>query len=143
MARKDIFMYHYCLLFPWQVEQKVKVYRDEKPESYSESIQWAENNYFKLGNPYRVHNVYMLPSWLIRFQGEHPEQVICMKRDIKEGKVDAKLRRTDDIEAIVDTWDYRIGIILIKIKAPLKQLALQLARIKNIPNRIRKIIHKI
>ena len=142
MARRDIFMYHYCLLFPWQVEQKVKLYTDEKPENYSGAIQWAENNYFKLGNPYRVHNVYSLPSWLIRFRGVHPEQVIRMMRDIKEGKVNAELRRTDDIEALIDSRDYKIKIILIKIGDPLKRLAHQLFRIKNIPNRIRKIILK-
>jgi hypothetical protein len=143
MAKKDIFMYHYSLLFPWQVEQKVKVYKDEKPESYSEAIQWAENNYFKIGNPFRVHNVYNSPSWLIRFKGIHPEQIICMMSDIKEGHVNAKLRRTDDIEAIVDSSDYRLRIFLLKIGAPLKQLAFQLKRIKNIPNRIRKILRKI
>jgi hypothetical protein len=142
MAKKGIFMYHYSLLFPWQVEQKVKVYKDEKPESYSESIQWAEINYFKLGNPFRVHNVYILPSWLVRFRGKHPLQVISMMSDIKEGKVNAKLRRTDDIEEIIDSPYYKIRIILIKIEAQLKQLAFQLKRIKNIPNRIRKILLK-
>jgi len=143
MRKKNIFMYHYSLLFPWQVEQKVKVYKDEKPEHYSELTQWADNNYFTLGNPYRVHNVFWTPSWLERFTGQHPEQVICMMNDIKEGKLDTKLRRTDDIEAIIDSGGYRIGIILIKIEAPLKQLAFQLKRIKNIPNRMRKILLKI
>jgi hypothetical protein len=138
----DKSMYHYSLLFPWQVEQKVKVYRDEKPDSCSEIIQWAENNFFKLGNPYRVHNIYKSPSWLERFNGEHPEQVLCMMNDIKAGKINAKLRRSDDVEVFIDSNSYKIGIILIKIEAPLKKLAFQLMRIKNIPNRIRKILNK-
>lgn len=142
MARKDIFMYHYCLLFPWQVEQKVKIYRDEKPEDLFESTQWAENNFFRLGDPYRVHNVYRFPSWLIRYNGEHPEQITHMMKDIKEGKLDVKLRRTDDVEAIIDTAGYKTGIAMIKIEAPLKQFVYQIKRIKNIPNRIRKVITK-
>jgi hypothetical protein len=142
MAEKGIFMYHYSLLFPWQVEQKVKVYMDEKPDSYPEAVSWAENNYFKLGDPFKVHNVYNSPSWLIRFHGEHPKQIVCMMNDIKEGKVDAKIRRTDDIEAIVDSVDYKIKIILIKVQATLIQVAFHLKRVKNIPNRIRKIILK-
>lgn len=142
MAKKNIFMYHYSLLFPWQVEQKVKVYKDEKPKDCSEIIQWAENNYFKLGNPFRVHNLYLYPSWLERFHGKHPEQVICMMRDIKEGKVDAKLRRTDDIDTLLDSNDYRIKSFLLKIGSPIAQFAFQLMRIKNIPNRIRKILLK-
>jgi hypothetical protein len=142
MRKNKIFMYHYSLLFPWQVEQKVKVYRDEKPDSCSELIQWAENNYFKLGNPFRVHNIYQLPSWLERFHGEHPEQIKCLMNDIKNGKVDAKLRRTDDIDVLVDSIGYRLRIIILKIEDPLKQFATQLKRIKNIPNRLRKVLLK-
>lgn len=143
MAKKNIFMYHYSLLFPWQVEQKVKIYHDEKPDKFSESVQWAENNYFKLGNPFRVHNVYMLPSWLIRYNGEHPSQIENMMKDIKDGKINARLRRVDDIEAIIDTNSYKIRIFLIKVGVSLKYLAFQISRVKNIPNRIRKIMLKI
>jgi hypothetical protein len=66
-----------------------------------------------------------------------------MMRDIKEGKVDAKLRETDDIEAIIDTRGYKLRIVYIIIEAPLKQIVYQLKRIKNIPNRIRKILKKL
>ena len=142
MKRKDIYMFHYSLLFPWQVEQKVKVYKDEKPEFYSEIIHWADNNYFRLGNPYRVHNVYSFPSWLIRFRGEHPVQIVNMMKDISDGKIAVKLRRTDDVESIIDSTSYKMGIIRIRIEAPLKQLVYQLSRVKNIPNRIRKIMIK-
>jgi hypothetical protein len=143
LKKKNIFMYHYSLLFPWQVEQKVKVYKDEKPESYSELTKWAEDNYFKLGNPFRVHNIFWLPGWLERFHGSHPEQVICMMRDIKEGKVSAKVRRTDDIEELLDSGKYRIKCLFLKLGNPLNLFAVQLIRIKNIPNRIRKILLKI
>ena len=142
MKRKGIYMFHYSLLFPWQVEQKVKVYKDEKPEFYSEIIHWADNNYFRLGNPYRVHNVYSFPSWLIRFRGEHPVQIVNMMKDISDGKIAVKLRRTDDVESIIDSISYKMGIIRIRIEASLKQLVYQLSRVKNIPNRIRKIMIK-
>ena len=65
-----------------------------------------------------------------------------MMNDIKAGKINAKLRRSDDVEVFIDSNSYKIGIILIKIEAPLKKLAFQLMRIKNIPNRIRKILNK-
>ena len=139
MRRKKIFMYHYSLLFPWQVEQKVKVYKNEKKVLYKQLDEWAENNYFRLGNPFRVHNVYRFPSWLERFTGEHPEQVICMMKDIKEGKTIAKLRRTDDIEQLLNSKRYRLKSILLKINNPVDQIVTQLRRVKNIPNRIRKI----
>jgi len=143
MKRKKIIMYHYCLLFPWQVEQKVKVYTDEKKEYYTELIAWSENNYFRLGNPFRVHNIYRFPSWLHRFKGTHPEQVESMIRDIKEGKTIAELRRTDDIEELLNSKKYRRKIILLKINNPIEQMLTQLYRVKNIPNRIRKISRNI
>jgi hypothetical protein len=142
LAKKNIFMYHYSLLFPWQVEQKVKIYNDEKPEECSLITQWAENNFFKLGNPYRVHNIYQYPSWLERFSGEHPVQVKKMMQDIRDGKVNAILRRTDDIEAIINLSSYKIKSFLYKVSDPLLLLLIQLARVKNVPNRIRKIILK-
>ena len=143
MRRKKIIMYHYSLLFPWQVEQKVKVYKDEKKEFYKELGEWAENNYFRLGNPFRVHNLYRFPSWLIRYKGAHPEQVVCMIRDIKEGKKIAQLRRTDDIEQLLNSKKYRLRTYLLKINNPIEQILTQLYRVKNIPNRIRKISRRI
>lgn len=143
MKRKGIYMYHYCLLFPWQVRQKSSVYQDEKPDGYQEMINWAENNYFKLSNPYRVHNIYTVPSWLERFKGSHPEQVICMMEDIRAGKIKAELRRTDDIEHLLKSKKYRFRIILLKVGNPIEQILTQLIRVKNIPNRIRKIVRKL
>ena len=143
MRRKKIFMYHYCLLFPWQVRQKVKVYTDEKKDYYSELGEWAENNYFRLGNPFRVHNLYRFPSWLKRFKGTHPEQVESMIKDIKEGKTIAELRRTDDIEKLLNSKSYRFKSFLMNINNPIQQILTQLYRVKNIPNRIRKISRSI
>lgn len=139
MKKENIYMYHYSLLFPWQVEQKVKVYKDEKPEACSGIVQWAENNYFKLGNPFRVHNLYRFPGWLERFSGSHPEQVICMMKDIKVGKINADLRNTVDIEKLLKSKKYSLSVIVLKIVNPLDQLLSQLLRVKNIPNKFRKI----
>jgi hypothetical protein len=142
MQRKKIFMYHYSLLFPWQVEQKVKIYKDEKPEEYSEIVAWAENNYFQIQNPFNVHNIYKYPGWLLRFTKKHPKQIEEMMRDIKEEKINVVLRENDDIELIVDLKSYKIKIFLLKIEAPLKEMLFQLKRVKNIPNRVKKILSK-
>ncbi len=142
LARKGIFMYHYSLLFPWQVEQKVKVYKDEKPDECAGIIQWAENNYFKLGDRFRVHNIYSKPSWLVRFHGNHPEQIDRMMKDIKDGRVKARLRRNNDIEAFIDSYDYKVRIFLVKFRDYLERITFQLSRIKNIPNRVKKVLTK-
>ncbi len=138
MLRKKIFMYHYSLLFPWQVEQKVKVYQNEKPDDCSGITDWAENNFFRIGNPYRVHNLYLYPSWLKRFRGQHPAQAIKMISDINTGVVKARIRRTDDIEILLNSKKYSIKSFFLKVGDPLDQFIFQLSRIKNIPKRLRK-----
>lgn len=143
MRRKNIYMYHYCLLFPSQVRQKASVYRDEKPDLFSAMVQWAENNYFNLKNPTRVHNMYEFPSWLERYKGSHPKQVVCMIRDIKEGKINAELRRIDDIELLLNSKKYKLDRILLRIGNPVEQILTQLYRVRNIPNRLRKIVNNL
>jgi hypothetical protein len=110
MENRDIFMYHYSLLFPFQVEQKVKIYRDEKPAIFSEMVDWASDNYFKISNPFRVHNVYKYPGWLMRFTKDHPKEIIHMMKDIQSGKINIKLRQTDDIESLLNNWWYPIRV---------------------------------
>jgi hypothetical protein len=114
MRTKGIFMYHYSLLFPWQVEQKARIYQDEKPEVCGEMLDWAAKNYFKLNNPFRVHNLYRFPSWLERFKGVHPPEIERMMTDVYAGRLGMELRRKDDIEAMISTWWYPLGRIFYK-----------------------------
>ncbi|HYM94378.1 MAG TPA: glycosyltransferase family A protein [Chitinophagaceae bacterium] len=147
MERRNIYMFHYSLLFPWQVEQKVKVYRDEKPDSCSEIIQWAEHNYFKINNPFRVHNIYRLPGWLKRYHGKHPDQIQAMMRDIKQGRIKATLRPNEDVETLLNSKSYNIKKYFLKSIEPIDCLyhksVFNISRIKNIPRRIKKLYNKL
>jgi hypothetical protein len=109
LARKGIFMFHYSLLFPWQVEQKVRIYRAEKPEICAGIVDWAEHAYFRLERPYRVHNLYDSPSWLDRFSGEHPPQALEMMDDVLAGRTQATPRGTTDVERLLAMWWYPVG----------------------------------
>ena len=84
-SAQGIYLYHYSLLFPWQVRQKVLIYQEEKPQQCSDMVAWADRCYFELGNPFRVHNAYKSPSWLERYCGDHPTQVLRMMDDVKSG----------------------------------------------------------
>ena len=57
IAQNGVFLFHYSLLFPWQVEQKVRIYKDEKPDVMGGIVDWAMHAYFTLERPYRVHPV--------------------------------------------------------------------------------------
>lgn len=108
LEQMGIYMFHYSLLFPRQVQQKVRLYKDEKPESCSGIVEWAENNYFKLSHPFRVHNLYNSPSWLDYFDGEHPAQVYKMMDDIRNNNINAKLRNNEDVERLLKTISYKL-----------------------------------
>ena len=109
MERRGIYLHHYSLLFPWQVEQKALIYKREKPGNFAEIVEWAETCYSRLGRPYRVHNLYQWPSWLERYEGEHPPEVERMMDDITSGRVEAVLRNNDDAERLLDSRWYRVG----------------------------------
>jgi hypothetical protein len=116
LKKKNIFMYHYSLLFPAQIRQKTILYREEKPEYCEKIIEWADNCFFKLGDPYRVHNLYNSPSWLEKFSGNHPPEINNMMRDIYDGIITFELRRTDDIEKLLGSSSYQRGITYLKIQ---------------------------
>ena len=118
MAARGVIMYHYSLLFPWQVEQKMRLYRDEKPDMYAEVLEWAEHCYFRLGHPYRVHNLYALPSWLERWSGPVPLQAKRMMEDVAAGRMTADLRPVDDVERLLRTPWYPIGRAALRAAAP-------------------------
>jgi len=121
LEKMGIYMYHYSLLFPQQVDQKVRLYNEEKPESCSGIVQWAENNYFKLSNPFRVHNLYKSPSWLDYFDGEHPVQIYNMMDDIRNNKINTKLRNNEDVERLLKTFSYKLLRPLYKIGGLISQ----------------------
>ena len=142
MKRRGIYMYHYSHLFPWQVRQKVQVYRDEKPDDCAEIIEWAENNYFRISNPFNIERHYWMPSWLEHYPGEHPVEVIKMISDIRSGVKQAEMRVNSDVEEILKRKPYRRKVFLMKIynvwDLYSKNFLFQASRIKNIPGKVRR-----
>jgi len=134
LARRNIYMYHYSLLLPWQVRQKTLLYQNEKPDYCGEMVNWAKNNYFHLRNPYRVHNQYWSPSWLERFHGSHPPEIIRMMEDIDRGIIQAEIRQTDDVEHMLNAWWYPVGVLGLKvgylIDYGIYRIRVQLVRVK-------------
>ena len=107
MARRGVFLFHYSFLFPWQVEQKTRLYQDEKPDHYADIVEWANRSYFGLERPYHVHDLYWVPSWLERYSGEHPPQVIEMMNDVLAGRTAQSARETEDIERLLGAGGIR------------------------------------
>ncbi|MCP4613455.1 MAG: glycosyltransferase family 2 protein [Planctomycetes bacterium] len=100
-----IYMNHYSLLLPRQVVEKATYYT--KGGFRTETTKWTQNNYLRLGNVFRVHNVYEYPSWLERYKGEHNEQTVKMFEEISKNK-EEELRNMDDVDRLLGSWKYLI-----------------------------------
>jgi len=48
-------------------------------------------------------------SWLKPYKGEHPIAVLEMMDDVSSGKVNAALRKNDDVYRLFDSWWYGLG----------------------------------
>lgn len=119
MARQGIFLYHYSLVFPKQVLEKCAYYNEAAWAQRKRANDWANTSYMTLGNPFRVHNVYDYPSWLERFQGEHPEEIVQIRKDILNRKVAVELRPTDDVEGLLESRRYMLARALVKRGQPI------------------------
>lgn len=114
LAEEGVYLYHYSLLFPKQVEEKAGYYSGMRFEHSPGIREWAETDYYKITNPFRAHNVHVYPGWLEKYNGDHPEQVARMWADIKEGSVLADVRDSSDVDMLLDDRTYQAGVQAIK-----------------------------
>jgi hypothetical protein len=50
------------------------------------------------------------PSWLERFEGNHPIQVQALRRDLEIGIISNSTRNMEDVDALVKSIRYAMGI---------------------------------
>ena len=136
LARRGILLYHYSLLFPKQVIEKCEYYDQATWVSRNRYRMWAEQNFFGLKNPFRVHNVYDHPSWLERFRGQHPPQIEAMRRDIEEGRLRVEMRTTSDVEQLLCSPQYRLRRIGLRLLDHLDRWRTGLWRSARLPARV-------
>ncbi len=140
MARRGVRLYHYDHVFPLQVRNKALFYRRQAPRVCAEINEWAEAGYFELTRPYHVERHYWLPAWIERYEGPHPPEALHMMEDIRAGKLDVELRRTDDIERLLRSPRYRAGRTALKALDPADRAwrwsKLQTIRASHVPRKV-------
>jgi FkbM family methyltransferase len=108
LARRGIHLYHYSLLLPKQVIEKCDYYGNAAFAKRPAAVAWAQDAYLRLGRPYRVHNVYDFPSWLERYRGPHPAEIVRLVDELAAEHPE-ELRQTADIERLLGSWWYGLG----------------------------------
>lgn len=116
LYRQGIVLYHYSLLFPKQVAEKAQYYAAGPWGRYSHgAVRWVEENFQSpIQRPFQAHNVHTYPSWLEQYDGEHPEQVERMRRDLACGRLQALCRDNRDIERLLLLRSYRLSRWLLR-----------------------------
>lgn len=109
LIKKNIFLYHYALVFPKQVLDKCTYYDRAEWAWCDRARDWYQEVFLSLKKVYRIHNDYRYPSWLERFHGNHPSQIEELRKDIMNGKININLRPKDDIERLLNSSLYRLG----------------------------------
>ncbi len=128
LAKQKIWLYHYPLIFPKQVQEKSRYYDAANWVQRDAMQEWANETFMNLQHPFRVHNVYDYVSWLERFEGRHPPQINEMRNDLASGKIAMDTRHTDDIEDLLRSPAYRLGRTTLKALSPLRLSGLQAGR---------------
>jgi hypothetical protein len=121
-------LYHYSLLLPKQVIEKCDYYAHADWARRTGAIEWANDAYLALHRPFRVHNVYAYPSWLERFRGRHPAEVVRMVEALRRPGSEIALRETDDIERLLRAPWYRVGRAVVRWLDPWDLRARHFAR---------------
>lgn len=136
LARRGILVYHYSLLFPKQVVEKCTYYDQATWVGLKGYRMWAEQNFIRLENPFRVHNVYEYPGWLERFRGQHPPQIEMMRQDIREGRLEIEMHNAKDVEKLLCSPKYRVGRIGLKLLDHLDRWRIRLWSCASLPGRL-------
>lgn len=116
LSNRGIYMYHYSFVFPFQVRFKFGYYDGlDQVNRLSQVLRerranWTRN-YFDIRNPFLIDDTSVLgqPSWLVRFEGEHPEAIRQLWADIEKGVVKVERRATEDIERLLSNSLYTVA----------------------------------
>lgn len=121
MRRMGIYLFHYELLFPKQVLEKCRYYSAVQWTSVLRHVDaWAQECYFRITKPFRVHMMYDHVSWLERFSGTHPPQVVKMFAAVERGRHgNISLRQTDDVERLLSDSAYLMKRSILKTLIPI------------------------
>jgi len=143
MARRGVRLYHYDHVFPHQVRNKALFYRRQAPRVCAEIIEWADAGFFTLRRPYHVERHYWLPAWIDRYDGPHPPEALRMLEDIRAGRLDVELRRTDDVERLLGSPRYWAGRAALKALDPVDRARrwcrLQAIRASHVPRKAAEV----
>jgi len=115
MRKKGIYLYHYCQIFSDQVKRKMKYYsnrvKNDKYPSIKEVDNWYLNTFSEYKDIFHVHTVNSKESWLVKFEGNHPNQIKELLLSNITNDTDYSIRNMLDVERTVQSKLYQFKLI--------------------------------
>ena len=115
-----IYLYHYSFVFPKQVAEKADYYKNAEWSQRKKADWWANEVFMNLEDPFSVFSVYWDISWLKRFKGNHPAQILLLIKDIRSGILPVRTRQTKDIEKLLNKPVYKLKIAFYTLLNPVE-----------------------
>ena len=121
MRRRGIFMHHYELLLPKQVEEKCAYYRDAAWTESCRGVEaWRTGAYERLGRPFHVHMIDGSLSWLVRYGKRTPPEVVRMMEDVRSGQFPGiEARPMADVSELLSGVNYPLAAMALSLAKPL------------------------
>ena len=110
----NIRLFHYSMLFPAQVHQKVDYYQAHAWPGREKEMLWRSRVWEQLKTPFHIHNVPSIIGWPARYSGEHPVQAMAMWQYAGCDKSGVTVRRRDDVEAVLRSLSFRLLCVLMR-----------------------------
>jgi glycosyltransferase involved in cell wall biosynthesis len=112
-ARQGIYMYHLWAILRDKVLLKAGTYARRDWGDISRAMpSWAEN-WEKLTDPFHLQSDYSYRTWIERFQGPFPPEVLKLMDEVHNGPISDQLRDTTDVETLLSSWSYRLRVLLV------------------------------
>ncbi|MCD6569583.1 MAG: glycosyltransferase family 9 protein [Deltaproteobacteria bacterium] len=96
-----------------------------------------------LAQPFRIIHGTPPPSWISRFDGKHPEQIMRLIEDQAQGLCNIPQRKTSDIDTLLDSNAYKYLCRLLNILYPAVACFIASPLPKNIRKKFKKFIRYI
>ena len=123
LAGKGIYCYHYATIFTDGLRNKMRYYSNQDWHGRDRFIGWYGSNFMRIREPFHVHHMVDEVSWLTRFSGTHPMHIQQLIQDLGDGLLPVGIRDNKDIEELLSTRRYVVGVWCFQKLAPLLLVA--------------------
>jgi len=112
-ARLGIYIYHCWAMFADKVEMKARTYVKRDWEAIAAAMPSWRANWQSLTDPFHLQSDYAYRTWIKRFSGPWPPEVVRLRDDIEAGRADAVLRSNEDVERLLGSFGYRFRRVFV------------------------------